>query len=261
MINLPFCPPKSSGNFENLVMDCLNADEDATFNKYGCSGQSQNGIDLYDAVNKVVCQCKNYHGNKLKKSTIISDIERAQEAFPDMKEMIIATTASPDTAVDKAIMQLTIPIRMLYWDHFSRILHCHKDIAKKYYADIPDDTEDTKQLINHFLAICNKYELFTILADSNMEILLKNNTVDCIECELNSLLQSSVSIKANKAVLRDIHYFTQLYSTMMMQMSMLYTYENNNEVIPLDNSVKKEDYILPYQNNLYDILYKYKFMD
>lgn len=263
-LNNSYMPPKTSDDFENIVKDCLNVAGYGLFNKYGRPGQNQYGIDLYDTTGNIVCQCKNYHGNKLDKFRISKDIKRAQEKFPGMTRMIIATTAQPDTTIDNDIMKQNIEVQILYWEDFERILNAHKEIATRYYSSNVYQ-KCTEQMVAEFLVICNKFDLYRILRNEDFTSSFNENIIlqaDIVCDMLDELITGDISVNADKKVVYDITKFRELYSNLIMNTAITHGIGGNKLAIPIPPITNEQrEYFGKIRKEMWKILKRYKFAD
>ncbi|MEG4348517.1 restriction endonuclease [Microcoleus sp. LAD1_D5] len=143
--------PKSWDEFEDITLEIYKRKwHDNHAQKYGRSGQPQNGIDIYGRQNSsgnkyIGVQCKRYEDNKLTKKIIKEEIVKAEGFSPPLSEYIIATTASRDTKLQDLVQSLKeerelenkFPVYIVFWEDICNDLADpnNRDLLKKYYSE------------------------------------------------------------------------------------------------------------------------------
>ena len=141
--------PSNDALFEQGCAVLFKAElKDPNVIRYGRSGQNQHGIDLIghrcgDPNHQVSVQCRMTatHDTKEKR---LSDCRRAMEHFPNLREIIVATTAPDDTkAVDEAAegarelgaAERGITIVVIGWGNLQALIAQH-DAAYEFFVPL-----------------------------------------------------------------------------------------------------------------------------
>ncbi len=101
--------PKSWEEFEDIVVSAINAlNPTKRPQKYGRSGQDQNGVDIFfedylTLSTGVQCKCV----KEIDFKTIKNEIAKAEQFSPALNSYIIAVTLSRDAKVQKQVNQLS----------------------------------------------------------------------------------------------------------------------------------------------------------
>jgi hypothetical protein len=141
--------PKSWDEFEDMIWEIYKRKwHDNHAQRYGRSGQAQNGIDIYGRQNSsgkyIGVQCKRYKDNKLNEKIIKAEIVKAEGFSPPLSEYIIATTASRDEKLQKLVRSLNeeresenkFPVYIVFWEDICHDLAANnRDLLKKYYYE------------------------------------------------------------------------------------------------------------------------------
>jgi Restriction endonuclease len=141
--------PKSWDEFEDIVWEIYTRKwENPHAQRYGRSGQTQHGIDIYGQRNGsgdyIAIQCKRYEDNKLTIKKIRQDVEKTDLFLSQINEYLIVTTDSRDTKIQdyvrkindehKSKSKFTIHV-IFWWDICSYLAHPdNHDLLTKYYA-------------------------------------------------------------------------------------------------------------------------------
>jgi hypothetical protein len=142
--------PKSWDEFEDIVWEIYTRKwKDPHAQRYGRSGQAQNGVDIYGqkniSKNYVAIQCKRYGEKKLSVQRIVAELEKA-DSFPSpISEYLIATTESRDAKIQDFIRILNderksenkFTVYIVFWEDLcSDLAHPDNyDLLKKYYSE------------------------------------------------------------------------------------------------------------------------------
>ena len=142
--------PKSWDEFEDITWESYKRKwHDNHAQKYGRSGQLQNGIDIYGQQNSsgkyIGVQCKRYEDNKLNQKIIKEEIVKAERFSSPLNEYIIATTASRDTKLQDLVWSLNeergaenkFAVYIVFWEDICNDLADpnNRDLLKKYYSE------------------------------------------------------------------------------------------------------------------------------
>ncbi len=142
--------PKSWDEFEDIVWEVYTRKwQDSHTQRYGRSGQAQNGVDIYgqqnSSKNYIAIQCKRYGEKKLNVQRIVAELEKA-DSFPSpISEYLVATTESRDTKIQDFIRILNderksenkFTVHVVFWEDLcSDLAHSNNhDLLKKYYSE------------------------------------------------------------------------------------------------------------------------------
>lgn len=142
--------PKSWDEFEDIVWEIYTRRwQDSHAQRYGRSGQAQNGIDIYGQQNHsgnyIAVQCKRYEDKKLNLQTIVAEITKAEGFSSPISEYIIATTTSRNTKIQDSIRLLNeerkeenkFAVYVSFWEDICSYLAepSNHDLLKKYYSE------------------------------------------------------------------------------------------------------------------------------
>lgn len=142
--------PKSWDEFEDIVWEVYTRKwQDPYAQRYGRSGQAQNGIDIYGQQNSskdyIAVQCKRYEDKKLNIPKIIEEVTKAESFSSPISEYLIATTASRDTKLQDFLRILNeerksegkFAVHIIFWEDLcSYLAHSDNyDLLRKYYAE------------------------------------------------------------------------------------------------------------------------------
>jgi len=142
--------PKSWDEFEDIVWEVYTRKWQAPHaQRYGRSGQAQNGIDIYGqqngSNNYTAIQCKRYGENKLTIQKIANDVTKADSFSSLISEYLIATTESRNTKLQDFIRDLNderksenkFAVHIVFWEDLcSCLAHLDNyDLLRKYYSE------------------------------------------------------------------------------------------------------------------------------
>jgi hypothetical protein len=142
--------PKSWDEFEDIVWEIYTRRwPDSHAQRYGRSGQAQNGIDIYGQENHsgnyIAVQCKRYEDKKLNSQTIQAEITKAEGFSSPISKYLIATTTSRDTKIQDFIRLLNkkrklenkFTVHVSFWEDICSYLaeQTNYDLLKKYYSE------------------------------------------------------------------------------------------------------------------------------
>jgi hypothetical protein len=205
--------PKSWDEFEDITWEIYKRKwHDNHAQKYGRSGQPQNGIDIYGQENSsgnyIGVQCKRYKDNKLNKEIIKEEIVKAEGFSSPLNEYIIATTESRDTKLQDFVWSLNEERRLenkflvyiVFWEDICNDLADtnNRDLLKKHYSEWEQIFSNQEKSISEQIASIHCLLSFEIQQDCNLlQELLNQNQYD-----LSEKWQSCFS--QNRGVWRDI---------------------------------------------------------
>ncbi|MEG4532035.1 restriction endonuclease [Microcoleus sp. D2_18a_D3] len=205
--------PKSWDEFEDITWEIYKRKwHDNHAQRYGRSGQAQNGIDIYGRQNSsgkyIGVQCKRYEDNKLNQQIIQAEILKAECFSSPLSEYIIATTTLRDTKLQDFVRSLNeerglenkFAVYIVFWEDICNDLADpnNRDLLKKYYSDWEQIFSNEEKSISEQVASIHCLLSFEIQQDCNLlqELLNKN------QYDLSEKWQSSFS--QNRGVWRDI---------------------------------------------------------
>lgn len=183
--------PKSWDEFEDITWEIYKRKwHDNHAQRYGRSGQAQNGIDIYGRQNSsgkyIGVQCKRYEDNKLNQQIIKEEIVKAECFSSPLSEYIIATTASRDTKLQDFVRSLNeerglenkFPVYIVFWEDICNDLAepNNRDLLKKYYSNWQQIFSEEKP-ISEQVASIHCLLSFEIQQDCNLlqELLNQND--------------------------------------------------------------------------------------
>jgi len=146
-------PPKNWQDFETLCLklwgEIWKVPNDIDFNSDNPSGQD--GVDIYcipiGENNYYGIQCKNKNlflktglKNKLTKSVIDKEIEKALNFKPDLKKLVIATSTNKDKVIEEYVREINIKhlnsnlfsVQICFWEYISRRVFEFENIYNWY---------------------------------------------------------------------------------------------------------------------------------
>lgn len=190
--------PKSWDEFEDITWEIYKRKwHDNHAQRYGRSGQPQNGIDIYGRPNSsgkyIGVQCKRYKDNKLHQKIIKEEIVKAEYFSPPLSEYIIATTASRDTKLQDFVRSLNekrglenkFPVYIVFWEDICNDLvdPNNRDLLKKHYPEWePIFSNQEKSISSEQVASIHCLLSFEIQQDCNLlQELLNQNQYDLSE--------------------------------------------------------------------------------
>jgi hypothetical protein len=205
--------PKSWDDFEDITWEIYKRKwHDNHAQRYGRSGQAQNGIDIYGRPNSsgkyIGVQCKRYEDNKLNKKIIKAEIVKAEGFSSPLSEYIIATTASRDTKLQDLVRSLNeeresenkFPVYIVFWEDICNDLAApnNRDLLKKYYSEWEQIFSNQEKAISEKVASIHCLLSCEIQQDCNLlQELLNQNQYDFSEKWQSCFSQ-------NRGVWRDI---------------------------------------------------------
>ncbi len=184
--------PKSWDEFEDITWESYKRKwHDNHAQKYGRSGQAQNGIDIYGRQNSsgnyIGVQCKRYEDNKLNQKIIKEEIVKAECFSPPLSEYIIATTASRNTKLQDFVRSLNeerglenkFPVYIVFWEDICNDLVApnNRDLLEKHYSEWEPIFSNQEKSISKQVASIHCLLSFEIQQDCNLlqELLNQND--------------------------------------------------------------------------------------
>jgi hypothetical protein len=189
--------PKSWDEFEDITWEIYKRKwQDNHAQRYGRSGQEQNGIDIYGRQNSsdkyIGVQCKRYKDKKLTQEIINAEIVKAEGFSYPLSEYIIATTASRDTKLQDFVRSLNekrrlenkFPVYIVFWEDICNELADpnNRDLLKKHYSDWEQIFSNQEKSISEQVESIHCLLSFEIQQDCNLlQELLNQNQYDLLE--------------------------------------------------------------------------------
>lgn len=189
--------PKSWDEFEDITWEIYKRKwHDNHAQRYGTSGQAQNGIDIYGQEKSsdkyIGVQCKRYKDKKLTQKIIQAEIVEAESFSSPLNEYIIATTASRNTKLQDFVRSLNeerglenkFPVYIVFWEDICNDLVApnNRDLLKKYYSDWEQLFSNKEKSISEQVASIHCLLSFEIQQDCNLlQELLNQNQYDLSE--------------------------------------------------------------------------------
>lgn len=151
--------PDTGDEFEKLTQTVCKYRFGEDFERYGRSGQTQSGIDLFSKNYRICIQCKNYQGYNATRRLlggIEPDFLSAVNKFQDsMRTYILATTVQRDTSVQDLIVDLSrkhpdIEIKVLFWEDFKEILRQKPELIRAHnsYSNLEEGNYSLQEAAN-----------------------------------------------------------------------------------------------------------------
>jgi len=178
-----FPKPKSDEIFEDIICDIYSREfQNPNLQRYGRSGQAQNGIDVlgvsigginYPINELVAIQCKNHikdiTDTKLQKE-IVDEVTKFEENSKwEIDRYLFATSADNSKPMHDFVLSLNterckhkkFPIEVIFWDHITKRLDRHSDLLYKYFTkylpvgqaeniEIPDFKKTNRTTLQYF---------------------------------------------------------------------------------------------------------------
>ncbi|MEG3939513.1 hypothetical protein QT995_15290 [Microcoleus sp. S36b_A3] len=189
--------PKSWDEFEDITWEIYKRKwQENHAQRYGRSGQEQNGIDIYGRQNSsdkyIGVQCKRYKDKKLTQEIIKAEIVKAEGFSYPLSEYIIATTASRDTKLQDFVLSLNqergaenkFAVYIVFWEDICNDLADpnNRDLLKKYYSEWEPIFSNEEKSISEQVASIHCLLSFEIQQDCNLlQELLNQNQYDLLE--------------------------------------------------------------------------------
>lgn len=196
---------KDASEFEDIVCDVCKKKYKKEFQKYGRSGQKQNGIDIISiGIKKIICiQCKNC---KISKKDIVKMINDVKECGLRISKFIIATNMFRDVKLQKFITEINncnteninFGICIIFWEDISNIIVSHKKLFRKYFSVIKRE-KPIDSVIRKFKDSIEKYEILYFLDEDPIVGIHKNDfeSVELFVKEVGLFLDEEDILKEN----------------------------------------------------------------
>jgi len=145
-----FARLSNADEFESMIRDiCALEWDDPHTEKYGRSGQKQNGVDIYGRPsdlngNYYAAQCKlRKTGKQLSQTTIKYEVNAARQFPHSLALLILATDTARDTDTQILVNQISTAeeragsfrVIIWFWDDITTRLAAYPQLIIKYYRD------------------------------------------------------------------------------------------------------------------------------
>jgi hypothetical protein len=143
--------PKSWDEFEDIVWDLyVRLWSDPSAQRYGRSGQAQQGVDIYGQPGHLGgqyagIQCKRYDAGNLTQAKIEAEIAKAETFDPPLAEYLIATTEPRSATLQQAVRKISeerqatadFLVHIVFWEDLCNHLAdpTNNDLLQKHYGD------------------------------------------------------------------------------------------------------------------------------
>ncbi len=140
--------PKSWDEFEDIVLAIYKRKwQDPDAQRYGRSGQAQNGVDIYgqpkNSDKYEAVQCKRYEDNRLTLRIIEAEAVKVESFVVEISKYIIATTASRDTKIQDDVLSLNekrksenkFLVHVVFWEDICEDLTNNYELLIKYCGE------------------------------------------------------------------------------------------------------------------------------
>ncbi|MCB1036365.1 MAG: restriction endonuclease [Acidobacteria bacterium] len=157
-----FPPPSDWQAFEDLCRDLFAAEwGDPHTRKHGRPGQQQHGVDVYGrhggALHAVQCKKRQvFPEQRLSEEEVRKEVEAAREFDDELRVLIIATTAPPDTKIQKLAREISreheaeglFRVEIYGWSELVERLATHADEyqvwARRLMGKASEDEEESR---------------------------------------------------------------------------------------------------------------------
>ncbi|MEQ9564547.1 MAG: hypothetical protein RLN85_01775, partial [Pseudomonadales bacterium] len=151
IVDSQLLPPKSWDAFEEMCADLFEREWDYPHTeRYGRQGQRQNGVDIYGrpkGAGHAGVQCKGktqWPPKRLTVKEIDREVAEAINFKPKLTELIFATTAPNDAAIQDHVHSITeenekkglFSVHVYWWPEITRRLTRHEDLVRKHFSYI-----------------------------------------------------------------------------------------------------------------------------
>jgi hypothetical protein len=145
MSNYVFPKPRDRETLEDMVSDIFSYEYgNSNFQRYGRSGQAQDGVDVAGVVNTDVIgiQCKNHPDKIISTTEIDAEIKKSEGFQPTLAKLIIATSSKRDTKAHKHVLSVSkkrtqqglYPVEIIFWENIEDLLEKYIDLTFKYFT-------------------------------------------------------------------------------------------------------------------------------
>ena len=147
---MQFPRPKAWNEFETIVWDLFRKVwNDPNAQKAGCSGQSQDGVDIWGHLQHgsrlagIQVKLKTSGRSRLAKSELRAEVEKAKRFSPPLSEFIIVTSSLNDARVQEEARRITeehraeglFSVDVWGWEEVERRLTDYPELLEKHYPE------------------------------------------------------------------------------------------------------------------------------
>ncbi|MBD5534581.1 MAG: hypothetical protein HDQ99_02755 [Lachnospiraceae bacterium] len=244
---------KDANEFEDMVCDVCRKKYKKEFQRYGRTGQKQDGIDIISVgVKKIICvQCKNY---KISKKDIKDIIREVKGCKLPISKFIIATSTSRDTELQNFITEinnsctgdLNFKIYIMFWEEIANNIILHKKMMKKYFSVINRE-KPVDNLVSKFNESIKRNEIFYFLNENPIIGIPKNDfsSVELFVNEIKYLLEEDGALKDNSRFIAIREFATVINNYYNFLCTKLYL---------VDDMYKSQNYLWDGEINCADLL-------
>lgn len=140
-----FPKPQDWNAFEDIVCDVFTRKyQNLNLQRYGRSGQRQNGVDIAGLFPGGVLgvQCKHHVRGDLDTKEIDNEITKSEKFRPGLAEYVIATSADRDTKAHEHVLSLAatrqsvgmFPVTLKFWEDICGWLAEYPDLVYKHFT-------------------------------------------------------------------------------------------------------------------------------
>lgn len=140
-----FPKPQDWNAFEDIVCDVFSRKyHNLNLQRYGRSGQRQNGVDIAGLLPGGVLgvQCKHHIRGDLNTTEIDGEITKSEAFRPGLTEFVIATSADRDTKAHEHVLAIAAgrqsagayPVTLKFWDDICNWLSEYPDLVYKHFT-------------------------------------------------------------------------------------------------------------------------------
>lgn len=140
-----FPKPQDWNAFEDIVCDVFSRKyQNLNLQRYGRSGQRQNGVDIAGLTPGGVLgvQCKHHIRGDLNTKEIDHEVTKSEQFRPGLTEYVIATSADRDTKAHEHVLAVaagrqsagTYPVALKFWDDICNWLSEYPDLVYKHFT-------------------------------------------------------------------------------------------------------------------------------
>lgn len=244
---------KDANEFEDMVCDVCRKKYKKEFQRYGRTGQKQDGIDIISVgIKKIICvQCKNY---KISKKDIVDMIRDVKGCKLSISKFIIATNTLRDTELQNFIIEINnsyigdfdFKIYIMFWEEITSNIILHKKLLKKYFPMINRE-KPIDNLISKFNESIERNKIFYFLNENPIIGIPQNDftSVEMFVNEVRSFLEKEDSLKDNSRFIAIEEFVTVLKNYYNYLCTKLYL---------VNGMYKTQNYFLNEEINYEDIL-------
>ena len=140
---LQISPPDDEVLFESLCLDLYKAKFGDKTQKHGSRGQAQEGVDIFVLDQDIGIQCKKRAlSGKIKERELKSEVEKAKQFEPPLKQFIVAVTCKRDANIQKIARKLSeehiqkglFSVEIHSWAELTELMDEYPEVYDKHYS-------------------------------------------------------------------------------------------------------------------------------